>query len=103
MESDLIVAVGGHLFEIAVPRLARIETKLVARLAGQQVPSAFDVLRREGRAVVRLRLLAFPMRAKGAGKPPTLKSSIARSLSLKDAGAPSPRSMTAMMRRWSNW
>jgi hypothetical protein len=43
-KGDLIVAVHGHLVEIAVPRLARIEAELLGRPAGRQVPSAFDVL-----------------------------------------------------------
>src|SRR5215469_913063 len=43
LEGNLIVAVGGHLLEVAIPRFAWIETKLLARLADQQVPGAFDV------------------------------------------------------------
>src|SRR6516165_6061710 len=43
-KGDLIVAVGGHLFKVAVPGLARIAAELLGRPAGQQVPSAFDVL-----------------------------------------------------------
>src|SRR5262249_11762957 len=52
MKGDLIVAVSGDLFEVAVPGLTRIETKFVSRLAGQQVPGAFDVLGGERLAVV---------------------------------------------------
>jgi hypothetical protein len=52
MEGNLKVAVGGHLFEVTVPGLARIEAKLLDRLAGQQIPSAFDVLGGERPAVV---------------------------------------------------
>ena len=52
MESDLIIAIGGHLLEVAIPRLTGIETKLVARFASQQVPGAFDVFGGERFAVV---------------------------------------------------
>src|SRR5262249_54849254 len=34
MEGDLVVAVDGDLFEVAVPGLARVDAKLLARLAG---------------------------------------------------------------------
>src|SRR5262249_41370051 len=50
-KGDLIVAVGRDLFEVAIPCLTRIETKFVSRLAGQQVPGAFDVLGGERLAV----------------------------------------------------
>jgi hypothetical protein len=52
MEGDLKLAVGGHLFEITVPGLARIEAKLLGGLAGQKVPSAFDVPGGERPAIV---------------------------------------------------
>jgi hypothetical protein len=51
MEGNLIIAIGGHLLQIAVPGLARVEAKLFARLFGQQVPGAFDVLGGERLAV----------------------------------------------------
>ena len=51
-EGDLIVAVDTDLVEVAVPRLARIEAKFLGRLAGQQVPRAFHILRGERLAVV---------------------------------------------------
>src|SRR5580692_7598721 len=53
-ESDLVVAVRGHLLDIAIPGFSRIDAKLLARLAAQQVPRAFDVLGREGFAVMPL-------------------------------------------------
>ena len=43
---DLVVAVGHDLVEVAVPGLARVDAQLLARLALQQVPGAFDVARR---------------------------------------------------------
>src|SRR5260370_42511567 len=52
MEGDFVVAVRGYLGQIAVPRLARVETKLLAGLSGQEVPGAFDVLGGERLAVV---------------------------------------------------
>src|SRR5215813_7819643 len=55
LEGNLIVAVGGHLLEVAIPRFAWIETKLLARLADQQVPGAFDVPCGQRPAVVPLR------------------------------------------------
>jgi len=47
-----VVAARDHLLDIAVPGFARIDAKLLARLAAQQVPGAFDVLGREGLAVM---------------------------------------------------
>src|SRR5262249_18031551 len=44
--------VGGHFIEVVVPRLARIETKPLPRLAGEQIPGALDILGGEGLAVV---------------------------------------------------
>src|SRR5260370_42553752 len=58
MKSDLMVAIRGHLSEIAVPRLARIETKLFARLAGQEVPGAFDIAGGERASVMPFDALA---------------------------------------------
>src|SRR5271169_2115598 len=52
MEGDLMIAVCGHLREISVPGLAGIEAQLLARLAGQQIPSTLDILGGEGLAVV---------------------------------------------------
>ena len=57
-KSSLVVAVRGDLFDVVVPGLARIEAELLARLAGQHVPSAFDVVRGEGFAVVPFDVLA---------------------------------------------
>src|SRR6516225_5436468 len=57
-EGDLVVAVGRHLGEVAVPRLARIDPQLVVRFAEQQVPGAFDVRGGEEVAVVPLDTLA---------------------------------------------
>ena len=51
-EGNLVVAIRGHLFDIAVPGFARIDAKLLARLAAQQVPGAFHVLGGEGFAVM---------------------------------------------------
>src|SRR5262249_50681237 len=42
-ERDLMVTVGGDLFEVAVPGFARVDTQLLGRFAGDQVPGAFDV------------------------------------------------------------
>jgi len=58
MEGSLKVAVGGHLFEVAVPGLARVEAKLLGRLAGQQIPGAFDVLGGERPTVVPFDIVA---------------------------------------------
>jgi len=52
VEGDLEVAVGGHFLKVVVPRLARIETKPLARLTGEQIPGAFDIRGGEGLAVV---------------------------------------------------
>src|SRR5215813_4328214 len=57
-EGDFIVAVGRHLGEVTVPRLARIDPQLVVRFAEQQVPGAFDVGGGEGFAIVPLDALA---------------------------------------------
>jgi hypothetical protein len=54
----LIVAVGRHFGEVAVPRLARIDPQFVVRFAEQQAPGAFDVRRGERLAVVPLDALA---------------------------------------------
>src|SRR5215831_13764970 len=43
MEGDLIIAIGGHLLEVRVPGLARIDAQFLAALAGQQIPSADDI------------------------------------------------------------
>ncbi len=61
-----MVAVGGHLRKVAVPRFARIETQLVGRLAGQQIPGAFDVLRGERFAVMPFNALAQQEGQRGA-------------------------------------
>src|SRR5262245_62736530 len=53
-KGDLVVAVGGDLFEVSVPRLTGIETQLVAGLAAEHVPGAFDILSGERLAVVPL-------------------------------------------------
>src|SRR5438067_7743827 len=37
-ESDLIVAIGNDLFEVAVPGFARVDAQLLGRFAGDQVP-----------------------------------------------------------------
>src|SRR5712671_1561874 len=58
LEGHLVIAVRSHLFDVAVPGLARIDAKLLARLAGQKVPGALDVLGREGLAVVPFDALA---------------------------------------------
>jgi hypothetical protein len=60
MKSDLVVAVGGDIFKVSVPRLAGIEAQLVAGLAAEHFPGAFDILGGEGLAVVPLD--AFPQR-----------------------------------------
>src|SRR5215472_16024631 len=52
MEGDLKVTVRGHLFEIFVPGFTRINAKILARFAGQQVPGALDVFGGKTLAVV---------------------------------------------------
>src|SRR5215470_3055543 len=49
---NLILAIGGHFLEVAVPGLAPIEAKLLGRPARQQVPRAFDVVGGKRFAVV---------------------------------------------------
>ena len=46
MKGDLIVAIGGNFFEVAVPSFARIETKLLSRPTAQQFPGALRSLAR---------------------------------------------------------
>src|SRR5207244_7980180 len=57
-EGDLVVTVRSHLLDIAVPGFARVDAKLLARLAAQQIPGAFDVLSGEGSAVMPFDALA---------------------------------------------
>src|SRR5215510_1420874 len=52
MKGDLVVAVGGDLLKVAVPGLAWVDAKLLARPITEQVPGAFDVLGAERLAVV---------------------------------------------------
>jgi hypothetical protein len=52
MKGDLIVAVGGDLLDIAVPRFARVDAELVGRALQQRVPGAFDVTRGERLAIM---------------------------------------------------
>ena len=52
MEGGLVIAIRRDRFEVPVPRLAGIDAELLARLPGQQVKRALDVLGREGLAVV---------------------------------------------------
>ena len=58
MEGDLAVAVDGYLLEISVPGPAWIDAQLLARLAGQQIPGALDILGRKRLAVVPSDILA---------------------------------------------
>src|SRR5215469_12330667 len=58
MKADFIVALCGHLREVAVPALAWIDPELLAGLAGQEIPSALDVLSGKGLAVVPFDALA---------------------------------------------
>src|SRR5215468_5843428 len=51
-------AVGGNIFKVSVPRLAGIETQLVAGLAAEHVPGALDILGGERLAIMPLN--AFP-------------------------------------------
>ena len=51
-KGNLILAIGGHFLEVAVPGLARIKAKLLGRPARQQVPPAFDVVGGKRFAVV---------------------------------------------------
>src|SRR5215470_20285306 len=48
----LVVALWRHLLEIGIPRFAGINAQLLGRLAGQQIPGAFDVIGSERLAVV---------------------------------------------------
>jgi len=66
MEGDLVVAVDRHLVEIAVPGFARIDPELLARLPGEQVPSALDVASGERFAVMPFDALA---QCKGQPRP----------------------------------
>jgi hypothetical protein len=43
VEDRLVVAVGGDLFEIAVPGFARVDPEPLGGFAEQQFPRAFDV------------------------------------------------------------
>jgi len=52
MEGDLVFAARRDPIEVGVPGFARIDAQLVARLPGQQVPSAFDVIGGERLSVV---------------------------------------------------
>src|SRR5580704_10199773 len=56
------IAVGGDLFEVLVPSLARIGAQLLRRLAEQQVPGAFHVTGGKRVAVVPFDALAQPER-----------------------------------------
>jgi len=57
-ERDLVIALDDNLVEVGVPGPARIDPQLVASLAGQQIPSAFDILGGERLAVVPFDALA---------------------------------------------
>ena len=57
-ERDREIAVRGHPFEILVPSFAGIDAEPLARLAGQEVPGALDVIGGERSAVVPLDALA---------------------------------------------
>src|SRR5262245_426438 len=52
MKGDTAVTIDGDLGQVPVPALARIDPQLLARLAGQRVPGAFDVSRRKRSAIV---------------------------------------------------
>src|SRR5207247_4543205 len=58
MEGDLVIAVGGQRLEVRVPGFSGIETELLARCAGQQVPGTLDVLAGEGLAIMPFDALA---------------------------------------------
>src|SRR4029077_13983404 len=49
---DLEITVWSHLLDIGVPGLARIDAQLLISLTGEEIPGAFDVLRRKGLAVM---------------------------------------------------
>src|SRR5438874_736357 len=51
-ECHLVVAVGRHLVEVAVPGFTRVDAQLVTRAAEQQIPGAFDIGGGERFAVV---------------------------------------------------
>ncbi len=63
-ECHLVVAVDHDLFEVAVPRLARIEPQFVGRFTLHQVQGAFDVLGGE-----RLAVMPFDALAQAEGQP----------------------------------
>src|SRR5437764_1966537 len=54
VKSDLIIATARDLLDIAIPRLARIDTQLLRRALHQRVPGAFDIARGEGLSVMPL-------------------------------------------------
>ena len=58
MKRRFAVAIGGDLFEIAEPDLARVDAKLLFCFAEQQIVSAFDVGGSERLAIVPFDALA---------------------------------------------
>jgi len=52
VKGRLRVIVGGHLVQVAPPRLAGVEAQLFLGLALQQVPGAFDIVGSKGLAVM---------------------------------------------------
>src|SRR5260370_1636760 len=52
VKGDFVIAVDRHLFEVSIPRFARIDAELLGRLASEHVPGALDVASSEGFAVM---------------------------------------------------
>ena len=65
-----MVALDGHLFEVLVPGLARVEAKLLGRFAEQRIPGALHVIGGKGLAVVPFDALVQPETQLGFGRIP---------------------------------
>jgi len=52
VKSRLLIILGCHVFQVAVPLLARVAAEFLLPFAEQQVPSAFDVLGGERLAIM---------------------------------------------------
>ena len=61
-KGDFAVAVRHDLLKVTVPRLTGVDAQLFARSAGQHIPGAHDIFRRERFAVVPLHPFAEPKR-----------------------------------------
>ena len=52
VKGDLVIAVDGHIVEVAVPGFPRIDPQLLGGHAADQVPGTFDVIGGERLAVM---------------------------------------------------